>query len=59
MKIAGWIILALGCLSLLGCLLSGTNPVGPIFWIGLGIYFLYRGNQKKKEKEDKDKWEKQ
>lgn len=59
MKIAGWIILTLGVLSFLGSLLGGSNPMGPTFWIALGIFLLYRANQKKKEKEDKDKWDKQ
>lgn len=59
MKTAGWIILTLGFLSFLGCLLGGSNPMGPTFWIALGIFLLYRANQKKKEKEEKDKWSKQ
>lgn len=59
MKIAGWIILILGCVSFLGCLLGGSNLMGPTFWIALGIFLLYRANQKKKEKEEKDKWSKQ
>lgn len=59
MKTAGWIILTLGVISFLGCLLGGSNPMGPTFWIALGIFLLYRANQKKKEKEEKDKWSKQ
>lgn len=59
MKIAGWIILVLGSLSFLGCILGGSNPMGPTFWIALGIFLLHRANQKKKEKEEKDKWDNQ
>lgn len=59
MKIAGWIILVLGTLSFIGCIIGGSNPIGPTFWIALGIFLLYRANQKKKEKEEKDKWDNQ
>lgn len=59
MKITGWIILVFGLLSLLGCIIGGSNPMGPTFWIALGIFLLYRANQKKKEKEEKDKWNSQ
>lgn len=59
MKIAGWIILILGSLSFIGCLTGGTNPMGPTFWIALGIFLLYKANKKKEEKEEKDKWNNQ
>ncbi len=59
MKTAGWIILVIGILSLIGSIIGGTNPMGPTFWIALGIYLLYRANQRKKEKEEKDKWSNQ
>lgn len=59
MKIAGWIILVLGSISLLGCITGGSSPMGPTFWIALGIFLLHRANQKEKEKEEKDKWKNQ
>lgn len=46
MKIAGWICTILGALSLLGALLGGSSPTGPLFWLGLGIFLLYRGYNK-------------
>ena len=30
--------------------------MGGLFWALLGAYLIHRANQKKKEKEDKDKW---
>lgn len=59
MKIAGYIILILGILSFIGRVMVGANPMGPTFWIALGIFLLYRAEQKKKEKDDKDKWNNQ
>lgn len=56
MKTAGWIILIFGSLSFLGLILKGSNPMGPTFWIGLGVFLLYKADKKKKEKEEKDKW---
>lgn len=45
----GWICVVIGSLSLLGVILKGHNPLGPLFWIGLGIFLLQRANQKKEE----------
>lgn len=56
MRTAGWIILSLGALSLLGCLIGGSNPFSPLFWIALGIFLLHRASQKEKEKKDKEDW---
>lgn len=56
MKITGWIFTVLGILSFFGCVIGGSNPVGPLFWMGLGIFLIYRAGQKKKEKEKLDKW---
>ena len=56
MRITGWIFTVLGILSLLGSLLKGNNPIGPIFWLGLGIFLIYRASQKEQEKKEKDKW---
>lgn len=47
MKIAGWIIIVFGGLSLLGALGAGNSVVGPIFWLGVGITLLYFANHKK------------
>lgn len=55
MKKAGWIVLILGCLSFLGCISAGSNPIGPTFWIALGIYLLYRAKQKEQKKDDEKK----
>lgn len=49
MKIAGWIFVALGALSFLGAALKGNSTIGPLFWLALGLYLLYRDNQKSKE----------
>lgn len=59
MKKIGYIILVFGILSFIGCLSARANLLGPIFWIGLGIFLLYRANQKKKNQEEKDKWNSQ
>lgn len=49
MRIAGWIIFIFGALSFLGATLKGDNPIGPSFWLALGIYLIYRANNKKKK----------
>ena len=59
MKTTGWIILVFGTLSFIGNLMAGHSPMGSSFWIALGAFLLHRAEQKKKEKEDKDKWSKQ
>lgn len=56
MKIWEWIFLALGVLSLIGCLSKGHNPLDPFFWIGLGIYLIHLANRRERDKEDKEKW---
>lgn len=58
MKTWGWILLVLGSLSFIGKLTAGSSPVGPLFWIGLGAYLIHRANQKAKEQEEKDHWDK-
>lgn len=50
MKIAGWICLVIGVLSFFGAALKGNNVLGPLFWIGLGVFLLYRVNNKEKSK---------
>lgn len=56
MKIAGIIILIFGSLSFIGAASRGNGVFGPLFWVGLGVFMIYRANQKKREKEEKDKW---
>ncbi len=51
MKTAGYVILILGCISLLGTLLGGSGSLGPLFWIALGIFLLYRAKEKKSTEE--------
>lgn len=46
MKIAGWICMMLGVLSLIGAISAGHNPLGPTFWLALGIALLYRANNR-------------
>lgn len=53
MKTAGWICLIIGVISFLGAALNGDSVFGPLFWIALGAFFLYRVNNK--ESEDKPK----
>lgn len=50
MKIAGWICLVIGVLSFFGAVLNGNSVFGPLFWIGLGAFLLYRVNNKERER---------
>jgi|GEM_PF-592808 hypothetical protein bacD2_24371 len=52
MKITGWILVVLGALSFLGAALKGNGTIGPLFWLALGSYLLYRVNKKSKEIEN-------
>ena len=56
MKIAGFILLAIGGFYSLGALASGYNPSGGIIWIVIGGYLVWSSNKKRQDKEDKDKW---
>ena len=56
MKIAGFILLAIGGFYSLGALASGYNPSGGIIWIVIGGYLVWSPNKKRQDKEDKDKW---
>lgn len=51
MKIAGWICVVIGGLALIGAIVGGGNPFGPLFWLGLGITLLYFANHKNSNKE--------
>jgi hypothetical protein len=53
MKTWGWICVVVGSLAFLGAVLKGNNPTGPVFWLGLGVFLLYRANQKKQEQKEK------
>lgn len=46
MRIAGWIFIVFGALSFFGAALKGHSVFGPLFWIGLGAFFLYRASIK-------------
>lgn len=56
MNTAGWIVTVFGALAFLGALIGGSNPMGPLFWLGLGLYLIHCANQKKKDEADKEKW---
>ena len=49
MKTFGWIFIIIGALSFLGAFLKGNSVMGPVFWLGLGIYLVHRSAQKKEE----------
>ena len=62
MKIAGYIITPLGVLAFIGTLLGGHSPIGPLFWIVVGVILIVWGDWKgkhpilkgnKKKKDDK------
>lgn len=46
MKTTGWIFLVFGALSFLGAATKGNSVFGPLFWIALGAYLIYRANNK-------------
>lgn len=56
MKTWGWVLSVFGALSLLGAMIGGSSPIGPLFWLGLGIYLIHRGKQKERDKKDMDEW---
>lgn len=59
MKIAGWILLVMGCLGLLGCILGRIQPKNAgnyLLFIALGAYFIHNANQKKEDEEKKKQW---
>lgn len=53
MKIAGWICLVVGVLSFLGAASKGDGVLGPTFVMGLGVFLLYRANNKGQESDKK------
>lgn len=48
MKVAGWILIVFGALSLIGAAAAGNSAFGPLFWIGLGIAFVCVGKRNKR-----------
>lgn len=56
MKTFGWICIVLGALSFLGAVSKGHSAFGPAFWLGLGIFLVYRAKVKKQEEDDKRWW---
>lgn len=56
MKTVGGIILFFGILAFFGAALKGNSVFGPTFWIALGVYLIYRANNKTEESvEDNNK----
>ena len=53
MRTAGWICLIIGVLSFFGAALKGNSVFGPLFWIGLGAFLLYRVNNKEDKRDKK------
>lgn len=53
MRTAGCICLVIGVLSFLGAALKGNSVFGPLFWISLGAFLLYRANNKEQERDKK------
>lgn len=53
MRTTGWICLVIGVLSFFGAALKGNSIFGPLFWISLGAFLLYRVNNKDDEREQK------
>lgn len=56
MKTCGYVFAVLGTLSLIGTIIGGHSPIGPIFWIGLGIFLIHRADEKKEDKNNEEKW---
>ena len=56
MKTFGWICIVFGALSFLGAALKGHVVTGPVFFLGLGIFLVYRAQQKEQENKDKEDW---
>ena len=51
MKTLGGIILFIGFFAFFGAVLKGNSVFGPCFWMALGIYLLYRANNKEEKEE--------
>ena len=49
MKTIGWILLVIGVLSLIGAASAGDSVFGPLFFVSIGAYLLYRANNKDEE----------
>ena len=55
MKTIGWIFVIIGGLSLVGSIAGGNSAFGPLFWLGLGITFIFLVNRKKNNEEENNK----
>ncbi|MDE6522281.1 MAG: hypothetical protein K2L17_05640 [Muribaculaceae bacterium] len=55
MKTLGGIILFIGFFAFFGAVLKGNSVFGPCFWMALGIYLLYRANNKEEKEETSSK----
>lgn len=53
MKSIGWFCLILGGVALLGAIVKGHSAFGPLFWIALGAFLLYRADEKKSAQQTK------
>ena len=51
MKIAGYIFIAIGGAAFIGAASAGHSIVGPLFWLVLGIVFIFFGRKKEEEKQ--------
>ena len=56
MKVAGYIITTIGLLALIGSFYGGSSPIGPLFWIAIGIFLLLKARRKREDKDKLDKW---
>lgn len=51
MKATGYVFLIIGIISFLGCALKGNSVFGPLFWIGLGTFLLYKADKREQKNE--------
>lgn len=56
MKTLGYFFVVFGILSMIGALAAGHNPLGGIFFGGVGIYIISRKKRSEARNRDKEKW---
>lgn len=56
MKVAGIIILVVGCLSFIMGLIEGGIVSASLVWVVVGAFLISKANKKEREKIEKDKW---
>lgn len=49
MRTTGWVLLVLGALSCLGALTAGDSIFGPLFFIAMGLMFINKSKNDKKD----------